>query len=183
MNDLQGILESTTESVQIVQDPELRKIAFQEILRHALASGSPSSADAGQKTPAPRRPLQRRSTPVPKAEGNSGVRPEVVSLELSPDEATLLPWGTLTVDWKKFCWVLEASRLKSVDGLTNLEISYLIDKVFRESYRPEVINNLKIQIKKGIVKSVAVSFNDRDYRVWRILAAGIREVGTKGKVE
>ena len=38
MSNLQGALRSITESIQVLEDTELRKIAFQEILRHALRS-------------------------------------------------------------------------------------------------------------------------------------------------
>ena len=106
----------------------------------------------------------------------TAIRPDVASLDLNPDQAGLVSWGTLSVDWKKFCWILEAARLKGVDGLTNSEISFLVDKIFRESYQPKLVNNLKFQIKKGMVKPVAVTSGGREYQVWKILATGIKEV-------
>lgn len=179
MSNLQAILKSSEESVQTVEDPELRKIAFQEVLRYQLTFGEPSPSrprqEDGKKT---RRP-KGRSSLAPKADGQPAIRPEVAALDLSPDESGLVPWGSLSVDWKKFCWILEAAHLKKVEGLTNSEISHLIDKTFRESKAPEVVNNLKVQIKKGIVKSVVIKSGEREYRVWKILAGGAKEVTSK----
>jgi hypothetical protein len=179
MSDLQAILKSAEESVQGVEDPDLRKIAFQEVLRHQLAFDEASPHRLRQKTATNSRRPKGRSSPAPKANSQPVIRPEVAALDLSPDERSLAPWGSLTVDWKKFCWILEAAHLKKVDGLTNSEISFLIEKVFRESYRAEVVNNLKVQIKKGMVKSVVIKSGDRECRVWKILNAGIKEVTAK----
>jgi hypothetical protein len=179
MSNLQVILKSAEEAVQAVTDPDLRKIAFQEVLRHRLASDDASPVGPRPNDAAPSRKPKGRSSPVPKANSQTTIRPEVTTLDLSPDETSLVPWGTLSADWKKFCWILEAARQGNVDGLTNSEISHLIDKVFREGKAPEVVNNLKVQIKKGMVKSVVIRSGDRDYRVWKILAGGIREVTAK----
>jgi len=180
MSNLQAIVRSAEEAVQAVNDPDLRKIAFQEVLRHRLMSDDPSPDRLREGAPAAlsRKP-KGRSSPVPKANSQTAIRPEVTALDLSPDETSLVPWGTLSADWRKFCWILEAARLRNIDGLTNSEISHLIDKVFRESKAPEVVNNLKVQIKKGMVKSVVTKSGDRDYRVWKILAGGIKEVTAK----
>jgi hypothetical protein len=179
MSNLQAILKSAEESVQTVADPDLRKIAFQEILRHHLRSdGAPQDEPRPHAATSSRRP-KGRSSPAPKAGSQPTIRPEVAALDLSPDEHGIVPWSTLSVDWKKFCWILEAARLKKVDGLTNSEISYLLDKIFRVSKAPEVVNNLKVQIKNGMVKSVITKSGDREYRVWKILAGGINEVGAK----
>jgi hypothetical protein len=172
MGNLQALLKSAEESVQIVEDPELRKIAFHEVLRHALRF---DEVQGGQSRPggASEPPRATRST------GPVGVRPEVANLDLSPDQPSLVSWGTLSSDWRKFCWVLEAARLKGVDGLTNQEISSLIDKVFRESYVPKVVNNIKFQIKKVLVKPAVIKAGDREYQVWKILAGGTKEVAVK----
>lgn len=175
MSNLQAILKSAEESVQTVADPDLRKIAFQEVLRHRLRSDEAPQDELRQRvTSISRRPKGR--SPTPKASGQPAIRPEVAGLDLSPDEQGLVPWSSLTVDWKKFCWILEAAHRRKVEGLTNSEISHLIDKVFRESKAPEVVNNLKVQIKKAMVKSVLVKSGDREYRVWKILAGGAKEV-------
>ena len=176
MNDLQAILQSSQESVQTVEDPELRKIAFQEVLRYQLRFVDPSQDKLQQRAAANSRKPKGRSLPTPKGNGQPAIRPEVAALDLNPDEGGLVPWSSLSVDWKKFCWILEAAHLRKVDGLTNSEISYLIDKVFRENKAPEVVNNLKVQIKKGIVKSVVTKSGDREYRVWKILSNGAKEV-------
>jgi hypothetical protein len=179
MSDLEEILKSTEESVQSVEDSDLRKIAFQEILRYRLSAGY-AAENSRRKGVAARSPRpQGRSATTPKASAQPAIRSEVLALELSPDEHGLVPWSTLSVDWKKFCWILQAARPK-VDGLTNSEISHLIDKVFREGKSPEVVNNLRVQIKKGMVKQVTVKSGDREYRVWKILAGGIREVAAAG---
>jgi hypothetical protein len=181
MSDLQEILKSTEESVQSVEDSDLRKIAFQEILRHRLNADHPAENKRRKGLPARSPKPQGRSGTTPKASAQSAIRPQVAALELSPDEHGLVSWSTLSVDWKKFCWMLQAARPK-VDGLTNSEISYLIDKVFRESKSPEVVNNLKVQIKRGMVKSVTAKSGDREYRVWKILAGGIKEVAAAAGV-
>ena len=176
MSSLQEILKSSEESIQSVKDPELRKIAFQEVQRHQLRFDEPSPNKPRQEAATKTRRPKGRSSPAPKANGQPTIRPEVATLDLSPDESGLVPWGSLSVDWKKFCWILEAAHLKKVEGLTNSEISHLIDKIFRESKAPEVVNNLKVQIKKGIVKSAVIKSGGREYRVWRILANGAKEV-------
>jgi hypothetical protein len=180
VSNLQAILKSAEESVRAIEDPDLRKIAFQEVLRHHLRSGE-TFPDKRQQGAAARTPRAKvRSAPTTKA-SQPAIRPDVEAMDLSPDEPGLVQWSTLSVDWKKFCWILEAARPK-VDGLTNSEISYLIDKVFRESKSPEVVNNLKVQIKKGMVKTVVTKSAGREYRVWKILAGGINEVAAKSAV-
>jgi hypothetical protein len=176
VSNLQAILKSSEESVQSVGDPELRKIAFQEVLRHQLRIEEEPPQKLRQEASAHSRKSKGRSSPPTKATGQTAIRPDVAALDLSPDESCLVPWSTLSVDWKKFCWILEAARLKKVDGLTNSEISQLIDKIFRESKSAEVVNNLKVQIRKGMVKSVTIRSGERGYRVWKILAGGIKEV-------
>lgn len=177
MSNLQAILKSSEESVQSVGDPELRKIAFQEVLRYQLRFDGVFTDKPKQEPGTASRKSKSRSSPALKSSGQPAVRTEVEVLDLSPDEAGLVPWGTLSVDWKKFCWILEAARVKKVDGLTNSEISYLIDKVFRENKAPEVVNNLKVKITNGaMVRTIVVKSGDREYRLWKILANGIKEV-------
>jgi hypothetical protein len=178
MNSLEAILKSAEQTAQAVADPELRKIAFQEIVKHALA-GQEAPPTPAQRPAAARQQKPRSLAGKGKAAGTPVIRPDIASLELSPDEKGLAPWGTLSTDWKKFCWILEAARKKGVDGLSNSEISHLVDKTFRESKTPEVVNNLKVQIKRGMVRSVVIKSADREYRVWRILAGGIKEVTGK----
>jgi len=182
MSKLETLLKLAEESVRAVEDPELRKIAFQEILRHNLRSEEVPSGSAPRRPSAPPRQTKKRASPGARAGGPLAVRPEVETLDLSPDEPGLVPWNSLSTDWRKFCWVLEAARQKKIDGLTNAEISYVIDKVFRQSYEPKVVNNLKVQIKNGMVKPATAKSGDREYAVWRILAAGIKEVTAKAAV-
>jgi hypothetical protein len=179
MSNLQAILKSSEESVRTVEDPELRKIAFQEVLRHQLRFDEAPLHKRRQEAATNSRRPKGRSSPAPKANSQPAIRPEVAALDLSPDESGLIPWSTLSADWKKFCWILEAAHLRKVEGLTNSEISHLIDKIFRESKSAEVVNNLKVQIKKGMVKSVIIKSGDREYRVWKILAGGAKEVTAK----
>ena len=103
-------------------------------------------------------------------------RPEVQSLQLSVDEPGLLVWGSLGKDWKKYLWILEAARKKNIGGLSNGEISYLMDKTFRESRTPKVVNNLKQKIKDRFVQPSTVTAEGKTYSVWRILADGSKEV-------
>jgi|ERR1022692_1550566 hypothetical protein len=179
MSNLQEILKSAEESVQTVEDPELRKIAFREILAHKLGSGDASANRTPRGSVASARQTKRRTSPAARSGGQGAARPEVAGLELSPDERGLVAWGSLSADWKKFCWVLEAARLKHVDGLTNAEISGLIGKVFREDYAPKVVNNIKFQLKKGMVKAAVAKSGEKEYQVWKILAAGIKEVSAQ----
>ena len=109
-------------------------------------------------------------------------RPEVQNLELSADEPGLLAWGSLGNDWKKFLWILEAARKKGVDGLTNGEISYMMDKTFREHRAPKVVSNLKKKIKDRFVQPGAASLEGKSYSTWRILAEGTKEVIQSGGV-
>jgi hypothetical protein len=178
MRNLQAILREVEQYVQVVEDSELRKIAFQELLLRSLRDGDIASDEEPRNKPAILHQAKKRTPATTRAVASVTVRPEVESLELSPDEP-LAAWDGLSADWKKFCWVLEAARLKDVDGLTNSEISYLIEKIFRENYPITVVNNLKVQLKKGMVKSVVVNVGGRDYRVWKILRGGTNEVASK----
>jgi hypothetical protein len=176
-SNLEALLKSAEESARVLDDPELRKIAFQEVLRYSLRSVEPVANHAALTVTADARPGAKKRMPqTAKPNTTSAIRPDVASLDVSPDQSGLVSWGTLSIDWKKFCWILEAARLKGVDGLTNSEISFLVDKIFRESYQPKVVNNIKLQIKKGMVKSAVVMLGEREYQVWKILATGIKEV-------
>lgn len=179
MSNLQAILKSAEESVQTVEDHDLRKIAFQEVLRYQLRSDEASPDKLRRGAAASSRKTTGRSSPAPKASSQPAIRPEVAALDLSPDERGLVPWGNLSADWTKFCWILEAAHRRKVEALTNAEVSYLIDKIFRESKSAEVVNNLKVQTRKGMVKSVIIRSGDREYRGWKILAGGAKEVTTK----
>lgn len=181
MSNLLAILKSAEESVQTIEDHDLRKIAFQEVLRYQLSSEEafPHKKQERPVVGTSSRRAAGRSSPALKANSQAGIRREVVALDLSPDEHGLVPWANLSADWTKFCWILEAAHLKKVEELTNAEISYLIDKTFRESKSAEVVNNLKVQTKKGMVKPVTITSGDREYRGWKILAGGAKEVTAK----
>jgi hypothetical protein len=103
-------------------------------------------------------------------------RQEVQSLQLNVDEPTLVSWGALGKDWKKYLWILEAARLNKIDGLTNAEISYLMEKTFREFRQPKVVNNLKNKIKDRCVQPQTIEANGKSYSIWKILADGSKEV-------
>jgi hypothetical protein len=83
-------------------------------------------------------------------------------------------------DWKKYFWILEAARLKNIEGLTNSEISYLMDKTFREVRQPKVVNNLKKKIKERFVAPQTIESNGKSYSIWKILADGTKEVVQQG---
>jgi len=118
---------------------------------------------------------RKRGSTVPRAAAPD-TRPEVQHLQLNVDEPGLLAWGSLGKDWKKYLWILEAARKKNIDGLSNSEISYLMDKTFRESRTPKVVNNLKQKIKDRLVQPNTVTAEGKSYSVWRILADGSKEV-------
>jgi hypothetical protein len=181
MIDHKKILESAEEASRAVQDPELRKIAFQEIVRNELQKGDGGklaskehAAPSSIAKPAPAKP--GRAKPHSKITRAIGTREEVTKLDISPDEKDLPAWSSLSQDWKKFCWILEAARRKSVDGLTSPEIAYLIDRVFRENYSPAQVNNLKKKIKDGFVRVVKLTVGDRSVDAWKILSGGMAEL-------
>jgi hypothetical protein len=100
----------------------------------------------------------------------------VQKLRLNVGDPKLLTWWSLGKDWKKYLWILEAARNQNVDGLTNGEISYLMDKTFRESRSPKVVNNLKNKIKDRFVQPLTVDVEGKPNSIWRILADGSKEV-------
>src|SRR5215475_13644302 len=156
MSNMQETLKAVEESVQVVEDPELRKIAFHELLVRALREDGFVPDQKSQKKGTTPPQAKKRAPEATRQAVGVTIRPEVASLDLSPDEPLAI-WDGLSADWKKFCWILEAARLKNVDGLTNSEISHLIEKTFREHYHINVVNNLKVQLKKSMVKSVVIN--------------------------
>lgn len=172
MTDHAKILKTAEEAVKSVQDLELRKIAFQEIVRSELqklpaAPHPPKSPNANPPvTKTPRAKPQSRSSHL------KGERDVVKALDISPDEPGVPPWSTMTQDWKKFCWILEAAKAKGVDGLTAPEITYLIYQIFREHYKSALIANLKKKIKGGFVRSAKIDIDGRKVAVWQILSGG-----------
>ena len=178
MKNITEVLQSLEKTTMVIEDTELRKVAFQELLRNAIHGHEEGEyRQPKRRVAAESRPRRRASSGA--RESGVAVRTEVANLDLSPDESGLVTWGSLGTDWKKFCWILEASRLRGVDGLTNSEISYLIEKVFRESFPAKLVNNLKKKIKGGMVKTVVVRSGDKEYAVWKILSAGSKDVSVK----
>jgi hypothetical protein len=137
------------------------------------AKAANGSAEIGAK---------KRVSPAARAGAASEARPEVQQLQLNVDEPGLLAWGSLSKDWKKYLWILESARKKNIDGLTNGEISYLMDKTFRESRSPKVVNNLKKKIKDRFVQPLTVNVEGKTYSIWRILADGSKEVVQSARV-
>jgi hypothetical protein len=175
MTDHKKILEAAEEAAKVVSDPELRKIAFQEIVRSALQKGD-ASKTAAQNRPSPVVKKSARAKPQSKITRALGVRDEVKQLDISPDEKSLPAWSSLSQDWKKFCWILESARHKNIDGLTSPEIAYLIDRVFRENFSPAQVNNLKKKIKGGFVRVVKLDVSERSVDAWKILSGGTAEL-------
>ena len=123
---------------------------------------------------------RKRGAAALRAPGALDTRQEVQNLQLNVDEPGLLAWGSLGKDWKKYLWILEAARKRKIDGLSNSEISYLMDKTFRESRAPKVVNNIKQKIKDRFVQPINVTAEGKTYSVWRILADGSKEVVEAG---
>lgn len=119
---------------------------------------------------------KKRSGVAARGGGAPDARPEVQKLQLSVDEPGLAAWGSLDKDWKKYLWILEAARKKGINGLTNAEISYLMDKTLREYRAPKVVNNLKKKIKDRFVQPLTTTAEGKTYSVWKILADGSKEV-------
>jgi hypothetical protein len=174
MIDYKKMLEAAEEAAKVVQDPELRKIAFQEVLKHELSGAKEHKSPTDKAKTAP------QSNPSGKTKGKrkraTGVRPEVKSLDMSPAEKGLPSWKDLSMDYLKFLWVLEAARLKKVEALTSSEISHLIEAVFRQHFRPKVINNLKKKVPDRLVRVVSVDMDGKNVDAWKILDDGTREV-------
>lgn len=145
----------------------IQRVEIEEQKLASQAKTTNGSAEGGAKK---RSPTAARSAATPEA------RSEVQKLQLNVDEARLVAWSSLGKDWKKYLWILEAARLNGVDGLTNGEISYLMDKTFRESRVPKVVNNIKQKIKDRLVQPNTVNVDGKSYSTWRILADGSKEV-------
>ncbi len=177
--------ESSIESIFTRLEDFLPK--FREQAQHGSRHVAHHAQQAQEGEPQPTKEAKAANGSVPNSTKRRGstagragaaleTRPEVQSLQLSVDEPSLIAWDSLDKDWKKYLWILEAARVKGVDGLTNGEISYLMDKTFREVRIPKVINNIRQKIKARFVQSNTVNIEGRTYSVWRILAAGSKEV-------
>jgi hypothetical protein len=183
MTDYKDLLKSLEEATGAIQDPELKKIAFQELLRNALQT--PSGTTRAEKpakavaTAAPKAKPNRAKQPT-KGTRTPSVRESVKALDINPDEKGLPTWSSLTQDWKKFCWILEAAKLKGIDGLTPAEISYLIERVFRESFTTAQVANLKVKLKAGLVKAIKVEGGANG---WKILSGGTKELANPAQAE
>ncbi len=129
--------------------------------------GANGSADGGAR---------RRGSAGTRAPGALEARSEVQKLQLNVDEPGLVAWGSLDKDWRKYLWILEAARMNGIEGLSNSEITYLMDKTFREVRVPKVVNNIKLKIKDRFVQPSTVNAEGKTYSVWRILADGSKEV-------
>jgi hypothetical protein len=134
---------------------------------HAQAKASNGSGESGAK---------KRISAAARAGGASEARSEVQNLQLNVDEPGLLPWRSLSKDWEKYLWLLEAARMKGIDGLTNSEISFLMNKTFREVRAAKVVNNLKNKIKDRFVQSITINAEGKTYSTWRILSDGSKQV-------
>jgi hypothetical protein len=162
--------------------PKFRDQARPPVLPHA--PHHPQQGVGELTSHHPGKPARAAVESVPKkrtsATGRTGTsldtRQEVQGLQLDVDEPSLAPWKALGKDWKKYLWILEAARLKKIDGLTNAEISYLMEKTFREVRQPKVVNNLKKKIKERFVASQTIESNGKSYAIWKILADGSKEV-------
>jgi hypothetical protein len=119
---------------------------------------------------------KKRASAATRAGSAPEARQEVQSLQLNVAEPALISWGSLGKDWQKYLWILEAARLTNIDGLTNSEISYLMEKTFREVRQPRVVNNLKKKIKERFVAPQTIESNGKSYSIWKILAYGTKEV-------
>jgi hypothetical protein len=174
MTEHEQILHIAEEASRVVQDPELRKIAFQEIVRNELEKIAGAKTSSSQNRAKPVKSI--RAPRVGKITRAAGVRDEIKAMDISPDEKDLPAWSSVSQDWKTFCWLLEAARTKGVDGLTSPELSYLADRIFRENFSPAQVNNLKKKIKSGYVRVVKLALGDRAVDAWKILSGGIEEL-------
>lgn len=175
MKDYKQILQAAEEAVKTVHDPELKKIAFAELLKHDLGGQKPAEKKEVQGRKRKSKARKKFGKAAKPTAGIATIRPEVQKLDLNTDEKGLPRWSSLKNDWKKFCWILEAARKKGVDGLSSSEISYLIEGTFRENYPTNKVGNLKFKLRDGIVKTIKIENKNG----WKILAAGTRTITSK----
>jgi hypothetical protein len=178
MTEHKKMLEAAEEAAKAVQDPELRKIAFQEIVKNELQKNLSGNHPANPAAPATvvTTPKPPRAKPQSTGGRAKGARETVKHLDISPDENGLPAWSAMTQDWKKFCWILEAAKLKGVDGLTAPEITYLIYQIFRENYKSALMANLKKKIRGGFVRTTKIDVDGRKIAVWQILSGGSKAI-------
>jgi hypothetical protein len=179
MSDYSEMLKRLEEATKVISDDSLRKIAFERLLNHELSGGEKHSVPKPHKD-LPEEPVvrTRRVRSKPSAAGPApSVRNVVDALDISPDEASLPAWGTLS-QLDKYLWILEAAHLKSVDGLSPAEISKLIYDVFKENHQTNQVNNIKTRIKRGHVRAVKVLSGSTNTTGYQILKGGIDHLRT-----
>ena len=151
-----------------------QRVEVEELKSKSEVKSGNGSAEGGAK---------RRGSAVARSSAPPEARAEVQNLQLNVAESGLLPWGSLGKDWKKYLWILEAARKRDIDGLTNGEVTYLMNKTFREFRQPKVVNNLKKKIKDRCVQPSTVNVDGKVYSIWRILAEGSKEVVQQADVD
>jgi hypothetical protein len=170
MAEYDEILQKIEQATRIITDEGLRRIAFEQLLKHELAGhvkdgDEPKPASEQLSRPAKPRSRGSRATPA------SDIRPSVKSLGISPDEAGLPRWDSLG-KLDKYLWILEAAHNKGIEGLTTAEISFLIFEVFRESHGANQVGNLATRIRKTHVRKASFSDGSATLSGWQILKAG-----------
>lgn len=173
MAEYEELLQKIEQATKVITDEGLRRIAFEQLLKHELA-GHHASSDKGERKPPAReqisRPARQRGRGS-QASTSSGVRERVRTLGISPDENGLPPWSSL-VQLDKYLWILEAAHKKGIEGLTAAEISFLIFGVFRENHGTNQVNNLSTRIRKTHVRKATFSDGSATLSGWQILRAG-----------
>jgi hypothetical protein len=174
MTDYVETLKKLEEATKVISDDALRRIAFEQLLRHELsghkASGHTKSSAHKPGESAARSRRSRNKGAITGAP--SLVRDSVKNLQVSPDESGLPAWNALGA-LDKYLWIIEAAHKKSIDGLTSGEISFLIYETFKENHATNQVNNLKTRIKQGHVRTAKIPSGSTTLAGYQILKGGI----------
>jgi hypothetical protein len=183
MTDYAETLKKIEEATKVVADDSLRRIAFEQLLKHELSAHKSSARDKQLKEePAEPEQSETRTRRVRNkgsaATASPSIREEVKQLQISPDEAGLTPWGPLGA-LDKYLWILEAAEKKHIDGLSVPEISALIFEIFREHHKPEQVGNIRTRIKRGHVRTIKIQSGTKNLAGYQILKGGKEHLKTQ----
>jgi hypothetical protein len=173
MSEYDQLLQKIEQATKTISDETLRRIAFEQLLKHELAGHHKRNEEPEPQGPIRERVSRpaRQRTRTSQVSVSSGVRESVKALGISPDEGGLPPWSSLG-QLDKYLWILEAAHKKTIEGLTTTEISFLIFEIFRETHRPNQVNNLATRIRKAHVRKATFSDGSSQVTGWQILRAG-----------
>jgi hypothetical protein len=176
MTDYAETLKKIEEATKVISDDSLRRIAFEQLLKHELSPHKSPGRDkqlkeepaAPEESATKTRRVRNKGTA---AGASPGIREEVKQLQISPAEEGLPPWGPLGALDKYLC-IIEAAEKKHVDGLSAAEISWLIFEIFRDNHKPEQVGNIRTRIKRGHVRTIKIPSGTKKFAGYQILKGG-----------